>query len=132
MNRVRNYGKWLMLPAGFAVLLFFYAQAAWWHWHLLPNGTLVGHTHPFQAEQTGTPFQQHHHNQNQHALLSQFSGGSTTVSESNTVVFSVHYIDFSHPLNALSKKPQKNSQSFPSLRAPPSLMLFYFLISRSF
>lgn len=111
-----------MLPAGMAVLMFFYAQTAWWHWHLLPNGTLVGHAHPYQQEKANGPFQQHQHGSNQLAFLSLYSSGSATFNAYNPLISEVQSIIIKHPVFDTHGHALKETSRIPSLRAPPSLV----------
>jgi hypothetical protein len=122
MNRVRIYTKWLLLPASIAVLLYFHAQTAWWHWHLLPNGNLVGHAHPFHSDKSSYPFQQHHHSHNQLSFFSQFSSGSATVNEVNPFVFDACYFQLEHQALPCCSKPHDICFGIPLLRAPPSFI----------
>lgn len=46
------------------VLLLFYNQAANWHFHMLPNGIVIEHAHPYsKSSSTESPFQKHTHNE---------------------------------------------------------------------
>jgi uncharacterized BrkB/YihY/UPF0761 family membrane protein len=31
------------------------------HFHKLPDGTIIAHSHPFQSDRSGSPIQSHHH-----------------------------------------------------------------------
>jgi len=58
----------LVIPA---MMALYYNQAANWHYHILPNGLVVEHAHPFKKNHfPGTPFQQHHHTDLELSLLS--------------------------------------------------------------
>jgi hypothetical protein len=39
------------------------------HFHKLPSGEIIRHAHPFKKSNTGTPFQNHHHNASELVLL---------------------------------------------------------------
>ncbi|MCE1200979.1 MAG: hypothetical protein LWX09_02640 [Bacteroidia bacterium] len=121
MRIFRTVGKWLMLPVALPVLLLFYAQTAWWHWHRLPNGNLVGHAHPFQAEHS-SPIQPHQHSSAQMGFLSQFSTGSATVSDFILFVFGLSLLVFILPVLKPAGAISDAFLNLPSLRAPPSLM----------
>ncbi len=121
MRIFRTVGTWLMLPAALPVLLLFYAQTAWWHWHLLPNGNLVGHAHPFQAEHN-SPIQPHQHSSAQMGFLSQFSTGSATVGNFIPIVIGLSYLVFILPVLMPAGAISNAFLNLSSLRAPPSLM----------
>jgi hypothetical protein len=110
-----------MLPVALPVLLLFYAQTAWWHWHRLPNGNLVGHAHPFQAEHS-SPIQPHQHSSAQLGFLSQFSTGSVTVSDFIPIVIGLSYLLFILPVLRTTVVISDAFLNLSSLRAPPSLL----------
>jgi hypothetical protein len=49
-----------------------YNKAVYTHVHLLPDGTIVTHAHPYQKEDTSNPVTDHSHTKNTLYLLSQF------------------------------------------------------------
>lgn len=54
------------------VLGLFYNQAANWHFHLLENGTMIEHAHPFNdTKRPETPFQDHTHTDLEYIFLAQ-------------------------------------------------------------
>ncbi|HSV76740.1 MAG TPA: hypothetical protein VLH37_06885 [Bacteroidales bacterium] len=56
------------------VLGLFYNQAANWHFHLLGNGTIIEHAHPFNDEnRSESPFPNHTHTAMEYNFLAQFS-----------------------------------------------------------
>jgi len=56
------------------VLGLFYNQAANWHFHVLENGTMIEHAHPFEDDsRSQTPFQNHNHTAMEYNFLAQFS-----------------------------------------------------------
>jgi len=58
-RNTRNLVLILLIPALF---LLYYNSAANWHFHLLKNGTLIEHSHPYsKATSPGSPFASHNH-----------------------------------------------------------------------
>ncbi len=48
----------------------FFNQLANWHYHILPNGVIVEHAHPFTNNQApGTPYQNHNHTDFEYTIL---------------------------------------------------------------
>jgi hypothetical protein len=46
------------------LLLFFFNRIANWHYHLLPNGQIIEHSHPYsKSANNNTPYQNHSHTQ---------------------------------------------------------------------
>ena len=43
------------------------------HYHKLPNGVVVAHSHPYKADTQKTPFASHHHSQTEFLLLQQLT-----------------------------------------------------------
>lgn len=66
--------KWIVLAVIPAVMMLYYNQKANWHFHILSNGMVVEHAHPFKKHHTpGTPFQSHHHTDLELSILAQLS-----------------------------------------------------------
>lgn len=56
------------------VMFLFFNQVAFWHYHLLENGMVVEHSHPFKNNPNpGTPFQKHHHTDFEFTVLAQIT-----------------------------------------------------------
>jgi hypothetical protein len=74
MSLCRFIGKYILLLSIPAVLMLFYNQSANWHYHILKNGTVVKHAHPYSNDSQGNaPFQKHQHTDLELIVLSQFS-----------------------------------------------------------
>jgi len=74
MERTQNIKKIILLATLPFVLWLFFNQIAFWHYHILDNGMVVEHAHPFtNSTQPGTPYQNHHHTDFEHTLLAQLS-----------------------------------------------------------
>lgn len=121
MSHLRIIGKWLILPAGLSVLLFFYAQTAWWHWHRLPDGNLVGHAHPYHPDHN-SPIQQHPHTNAQIGFFSHLSTGSATIDDNLPLNFGLFDIAYNYLSYDQTFAFSAEAFSLPSLRAPPSLL----------
>ncbi len=74
MAVLRKIGKFFLLVSIPAMLLLFYNQAAYWHYHILGDGTVVKHAHPYNSESKGTtPYQNHQHSDFELLALAQLS-----------------------------------------------------------
>jgi len=52
----------------------FFSHVAFWHFHILENGVVIEHSHPFKNNpKPGTPFQNHHHSDFEYSILTQIS-----------------------------------------------------------
>jgi hypothetical protein len=52
------------------VMLLFYNQVANWHFHMLPNGIVIEHAHPFaKAKTADSPYQNHTHTDMEYMIL---------------------------------------------------------------
>lgn len=70
-NSIHRFFLLLTLPL---VLWLFFNQAAFWHYHILDNGIVVQHAHPFKnSPKAGTPFQSHQHSDFEYSVLAQIS-----------------------------------------------------------
>lgn len=74
MQAIRKTKKLILLFTLPLVMWLFFNQVAFWHFHILENGVIIEHAHPFQNNtQTGTPYQKHHHSDFEYTLLAQIS-----------------------------------------------------------
>ena len=56
------------------VMLLFHNQLSNWHYHMLSNGMLVKHAHPYdKSEKPATPFSKHQHSDFEFFVLGQLS-----------------------------------------------------------
>jgi hypothetical protein len=71
MEWIRNKKKLLIL-LGMSLLIWLnYNQTANWHYHIMSNGAVVIHAHPYKSNTIPeTPFQKHHHNNFEFLFLS--------------------------------------------------------------
>jgi len=74
MNRRRKLKQLFVLLTLPMVMFLFFNQVAFWHYHVLENGMVVEHSHPFKNNpKPGTPFQNHHHTDFEYSILAQLS-----------------------------------------------------------
>lgn len=66
---------WMVIPAMF---LLFHNRVSNWHYHLLHNGMIVEHAHPFSnSREPGTPYQNHQHSDKEYQVLAQLYNALT-------------------------------------------------------
>lgn len=70
MQKTRNISKIIFLLISPVVFLLFFNTAYNMHQHILPNGQIIEHAHPYHSDSSSTPFQHHHHSHNQFTFLS--------------------------------------------------------------
>ncbi len=74
MQAIRKIKKIALLITLPLVMWLFFNQVAFWHYHILENGVVVEHAHPFKnSTLPGTPYQQHQHSDFEYSLLAQLS-----------------------------------------------------------
>lgn len=120
MARHRCYFNFLACLLVPLVLALFFNQSSFWHYHVLHNGMVVEHSHPFKNDKTPyTPFQNHHHSESDFLVLAQLTQVLTLV----VILFSLSlfaiktpFISFRLSAPVFVKAPQLSSQL---LRAPP-------------
>jgi hypothetical protein len=72
MALLRKVARYLLVLSVPAVLMLFYNHSANWHYHMLNDGTMVKHAHPFSNDtQDNTPFQKHKHSDIELTVLAQ-------------------------------------------------------------
>lgn len=80
MDRIRKIKKVVLLLALPLVMWLFFNQAAFWHYHIVGNGVVVEHSHPYKNHTLpGTPFQKHHHSDFEYSILAQLSNILTLI-----------------------------------------------------
>ena len=71
MERKRFIQKLFILLSLPLVIWLYHNQITNWHYHVLDNGTVMKHAHPYKSSTVpGTPFQKHHHNSFEFLFLS--------------------------------------------------------------
>ena len=74
MQTIRRIKKIVLLITLPLVMWLFFNQVAFWHYHILENGVVVEHAHPFKnSTLPGTPYQKHQHSDFEYSLLAQIS-----------------------------------------------------------
>lgn len=111
---------WILIPMVFAL---FYNQAANWHLHVLNNGLVVEHAHPYQEDQIpGTPYQQHQHSAFEYLALAQISNLVTLL----VVVAALLALSPARKLLRANLPSPRYFEQFQGslslLRAPPSIL----------
>ena len=61
MNNYRALSKIIILVVSPAILLLFFNSSWNTHKHILANGQIIEHAHPFKAKNSSTPYQNHQH-----------------------------------------------------------------------
>jgi hypothetical protein len=78
MVRTKWYYKlaaFLVIPA---MVLLFHNRVSNWHFHVLHNGMVVEHSHPYSdSKKDGTPYQNHPHSDSEFLMLAQLSNALT-------------------------------------------------------
>lgn len=71
MERKRFIQKLFILLSLPLVFWLYHNQITNWHYHVMDNGTVMKHAHPYKSSTVpGTPFQKHHHNSFEFLFLS--------------------------------------------------------------
>jgi hypothetical protein len=73
MIRVRNIAKIIIPVLLVGVICFLTNSTINQHFHKLSSGIILKHSHPFNKENTGKPFQEHHHTSSELVILDQLS-----------------------------------------------------------
>lgn len=120
MALLRRIGKFFLLVSIPAMLLLFYSQAAYWHYHILGDGTVVKHAHPYNSESGATtPYQNHRHSDFELLALAQLTDILTLIL---TGLFLTGLFKTESPARTPRPEPVYHTPSFLSiisLRAPP-------------
>lgn len=71
MKCVRIYRKLLIIPGLLLVVWLNHNQLTNWHYHILNNGSVIMHAHPYRSSTIpDTPYQKHHHSSFEYLVLS--------------------------------------------------------------
>jgi hypothetical protein len=103
-------------------VLLFYNNAANWHLHILPNGIIIEHAHPYsKTNNPDTPFQKHSHNKLELLILGLISSHLAFIPI--LIVFTLSFSQYClNQFQARSSFIKQNFyQNYSPLRAPPSL-----------
>lgn len=74
MNGCRSIAKVGLVVLIPVLLMLFYNQLANWHYHVLTNGMVVKHAHPYdKPDQTENPANNHKHSDSEFFFFYQFS-----------------------------------------------------------
>jgi hypothetical protein len=73
LQRLRKISQ-VIVPVFLVVVFCYLANSTVnQHFHKLSSGMVIEHAHPFKKENTGSPFQQHHHTSSELLILGQIS-----------------------------------------------------------
>jgi hypothetical protein len=122
MHLTRKIGRFIILLSLPAVMFLFHNQLANWHYHLLDNGMVVEHSHPYSKPKSGSPFQQHSHSDLEYTILAQLSNILPLL----VLLFFLAFT-FESLKNAIGQKPLRiffysSYLSCNPLRGPPALI----------
>lgn len=110
---------WILIPM---VLALYYNQAANRHQHLLKNGMVVEHAHPYHSEKVpGTPYQNHHHTGFEYLDLAQINFLATLLVVAAALIVLVPMRILPASILPSSFFVEQNRGSGRQLRAPPAL-----------
>lgn len=74
MDSNKKIQKIILLITLPVVLLLFFNQIAFRHYHILDNGLVIEHSHPYKNNPIkGSPFQKHNHTDFEYSILAQIS-----------------------------------------------------------
>lgn len=122
LRRIARVGLIVLLPV---LLMLFHNQLANWHYHVLQNGMVVKHAHPYnKPENAGSPIGNHKHSDSEFLHFGQF-----TDIASLTSFFILTLLFFREKgsqqlgeyFNAVL--PQLQLRNLRLLRAPPALAI---------
>lgn len=106
-----------------AVLLLFYNDAANWHYHLLQDGTLIRHAHPYTPNPDDHgPFRNHKHSQNDFIFFAQFSLISVLTALLLVLATPLYTSIIAKITTGNKVFPLGVVAGMPSLRAPPVIV----------
>jgi hypothetical protein len=119
MSNIKNYmlSRILSLMLIGIVGIYMYSQAVYTHQHILKDGTIITHAHPYDKSDS-KPFKSHHHSQSELILLSVLKVLFFTSSicfAFITIGRSERLFEYSVILNC------KNEYHYKAVRAPPVL-----------
>lgn len=126
MRFLRFFSKFFLLVSLPVIMMLFYNQSVNWHYHLLKDGSVIKHAHPYSNEAQGTaPFQKHQHTDTEFIFFAQFSQISLILVAA-LLTFGLVYLQLKTKIR-LSEieflRPRfLESQS---LRAPPPIISFF-------
>lgn len=75
LHWIRKHLKWVVVGVIPAVMMLFFNSSSNWHYHILPDGTLAIHAHPFSHAAKQTPFSKHTHDGGDYCKLTILSNG---------------------------------------------------------
>ena len=55
------------------ILWLYISSTINFHYHKLPDGTVICHSHPYHSEESDSPFESHHHSSISYTIIQQIS-----------------------------------------------------------
>ena len=76
LRKIKKYLIALLIPA---ILFLFFNNISNKHYHILSDGTVIQHAHPFKNSNSNSPFQNHKHSKTEFAFLTAINNVVTLV-----------------------------------------------------
>ena len=70
-RNIRNILSIIAIPI---ILWLYISSTINFHYHKLPDGTVICHSHPYHSEESDSPFESHHHSSISYTIIQQVSG----------------------------------------------------------
>jgi hypothetical protein len=123
MKFLRLFSKFFLLVTLPVIMMLFYNQSVNWHYHLLKDGSVIKHAHPYSNEAQGaTPFQKHQHTDTELIFFAQFSQISLIIIAALLAFGLIYFLDRSKIRLTKAEFLRPRFLAALSLRAPPSVI----------
>jgi hypothetical protein len=117
IRRLKHFFLLISLPF---VMWMFFSHVAFWHFHILENGVVIEHSHPFKNNpKPGTPFQSHHHTDFEYTVLAQISQIAGILIFLLIIGFIYRDLLEKYRITAIHLRLPLSHLSLPNLRGPP-------------
>ena len=114
----RNIKNILSISAIPIVLWLYISSTINFHYHKLPDGTVICHSHPYHSEETDSPFESHHHSSITYTIIQQISVISfLLIGLAFLLIKLLYYNDLTHHFIEVFKSHFYYSSHY--LRGPP-------------
>lgn len=126
MNLVRKHRHLFIFTVLPFILWLFFSQVAFWHFHVLDNGRVVEHAHPYsKSKQAHYPYpgQNHRHTDLEYSILAQVSNVLITIGSLLAVAFVLHALPAARPPIYLAPAHVEGKLKRIFLRGPPAWRL---------
>lgn len=120
MDKARKLKQLILIITMPLVMWLFFNQVAFWHYHVLDNGIVVEHAHPFKNKPIpGTPYQSHQHSDFEYSLLAQISNMISLLLFAMVLGLFLHNISRYYREGYQSFIPDPGHYLIHRLRGPP-------------